>query len=151
MPWSTHRLAAEEEDPASLLHWYRELTALRHDQAGLREGGFELLPESEPGIIGWLRRGAEVAGAPGEADVVLLNLSPQPAAVSLTAVLQRMGVTLPASGLRRVLSTRNPEGSAVAPGNVSLEPYGVYIGAFTTQRGLKSVATPVKRSRSSGL
>jgi glycosidase len=151
---ATVNVASEDQDAESLLAWYRRLNALRHEQASLREGGFELLPTSEAGVIAWVRRGAKVAGVPSAPVVVVLNLSLRPVNVSLGAALARVGLTVAPGPLLTLAYSAQQTANGKSPfayGVLNLPAYGTYIGELTTQRGLESVATPVKRSARRGL
>ena len=80
MPWlpvsenyKTVNAASEEQDPGSVLSWYRRMAELRRDYAALTEGSYEeVLNESEQ-IFGFLRRGSE------EEVLVLVNFSEEEA------------------------------------------------------------------------
>jgi alpha-glucosidase len=61
-------VAAQEADPASMLHFTRRLITLRRQHAALRRGDYQLLP-SPPGTLVYLRR------AGNESLIVALNFS----------------------------------------------------------------------------
>jgi alpha-glucosidase len=61
-------VAAQEHDPGSLLHLYRDLIALRRDTL---RGALRVLDDTAPGIVAYVR---------GDAHVVALNLGDAPAA-----------------------------------------------------------------------
>jgi alpha-glucosidase len=70
LPFADDRsVAAQREDPGSVLHFVRDLIALRRERADLRDGGYETLAGS-PWV--WRR---------GEGTVVALNLSDEPVEV----------------------------------------------------------------------
>lgn len=63
VPWRTvgsnyvqNNVASAQQDPNSLLAWYRELIAVRADSDALRRGDHVALTSSEPSVIGFLRR-----------------------------------------------------------------------------------------------
>ncbi len=62
---------AQREDPASVLHFVRDLIALRRERADLRDGAYATLPAPN-GAWAWRR---------GESTVVALNLSGEPVEV----------------------------------------------------------------------
>ena len=70
-------MAAQLDDPGSLLSRYRELIRVRHDSAALRSGEIELLEPGDPSVLAYLRR------APSETILVVHNLGHREAAVEL--------------------------------------------------------------------
>jgi alpha-glucosidase len=76
-PWlpfaDARSVAAQREDPASVLHLVRDLIALRRERADLRDGGYATLP-SPAGTWAWQR---------GDGVKVALNLSDADAAVDV--------------------------------------------------------------------
>jgi alpha-glucosidase len=70
-------VAAQEADPASTLHAYRQALAFRRAHPALVEGGFELLRTAEP-VLAFRRR----AGT--ESLLCIYNLSPDPVRVGMT-------------------------------------------------------------------
>ena len=85
--------AALRADPSSILHFYRELLALRRNSPALRRGSFELL--DAPGNLLAYRRRME-----GDTRVVLIHFDGEPVAIDATSSL---GEAI--SGLRPQLST----------------------------------------------
>jgi glycosidase len=79
-PWlpfgdlSAHNVAAQREDPGSILHLVRDLIALRREREDLRGGAYETLP-APAGAWAW-RRGERTAVAVnlGDAEVELEGL-----------------------------------------------------------------------------
>jgi glycosidase len=70
-PWlpfgdlEAHNVAAQREDPGSVLHLVRDLIALRRERLDLRDGAYESLPAPD-GAWAWRR---------GEGTAVAVNLS----------------------------------------------------------------------------
>jgi hypothetical protein len=154
MPWaldlSSPTALAAAAEPDSLLAWYRRLSELRHQQASLREGTFEVLPTGNPAIVAWLRRGAKVGGVPAAPVVVVLNLSRRPVTLSLQQGLGRVGLGVSTGRLKTLAMSGCEAGNQEpASGALTLAAYGVYLGELTTQRGLKSDPA-LSRSRRSG-
>jgi glycosidase len=79
--WRTHNVALEERQPASLLHWYRALIALRNALPALQTGSFKPLAKRDEPLFGFVRQ------ADGEKLLVLINYSVAEAAVSVPAAL----------------------------------------------------------------
>jgi alpha-glucosidase len=68
---TSRNVAAQREDPASVLHLVRNLIALRRERADLRTGGYTTLPAPDGAWV-WRR---------GEGTTVALNLSDAPVTV----------------------------------------------------------------------
>jgi glycosidase len=80
--WRTHNVALEERQPASLLHWYRALIALRNAHPALQTGTFEPLAKGNEPIFSFVRE------ADGERLLVLINYSPAEATVTVSAAFK---------------------------------------------------------------
>jgi alpha-glucosidase len=80
LPWppdaGRRSVAAQRQDPASILHLYRRLLAARRASPALRAGAFRLLDTPE-GTLGWERRAA------GNLRIVLVNFEEAPARLAL--------------------------------------------------------------------
>jgi glycosidase len=70
--YATVNVAAQEQDPESLLNLYRVLTGLRADHAALRTGALTLLETGHSGVYAVLRHDDR------EAILVLVNLTREP-------------------------------------------------------------------------
>jgi len=70
-------VAAQVDDPGSLLSRYRELIRVRHASAALRSGEIELLEPADPAVLAYLRH------TPAETVLVAHNLGARQAAVEL--------------------------------------------------------------------
>ena len=88
---TSRNVAAQREDPDSVLHFVRDLIALRREREDLRRGGYESLPAPE-GAWAWRR---------GDGTIVALNLSDTP-------------TSLDASGTVLLASDRAGEGEPFA-------------------------------------
>lgn len=78
--YQTFNVAAESNDPASILAHYRELIQLRNQHPALRMGGLDLVESSDPGLYSILRvsQGSGAASSLNEAVLVLINLTSAP-------------------------------------------------------------------------
>jgi len=65
-------VSVEDSDPASLLHWYRDLIRLRNEHTALRLGATLVVTSDSPAVFSLLRR------AQGETLLTALNLGPEP-------------------------------------------------------------------------
>jgi alpha-glucosidase len=112
----THNVASEQADPSSILNWYKQLLKLRHTDPALLEGKWVPLNDNDENVLVYLRQ------YKNEAVLVALNMSKKP---------QKVQLTLAPNGLAgapiRTLMSTSSAGAAVV-GNISLEPFGVFIG-----------------------
>ncbi len=116
--YKTSNVAAEERDPESMLHWYRQLIALKKNDPALHEGEEIMLNTADDHVFSWLRKTAN-----GEAVIVACNFTAQPQTVSFDLSAQGVSRT----GLKTLMKTPGaPEPHSIA--SVELGPYGVYIG-----------------------
>jgi alpha-glucosidase len=114
--YKTHNVAEESQDPNSVLEFYKAVLKLRHTNQALLEGNYTALNENDANVLSYLRvykdRGV----------VVALNMSDTPHTVELE--LKGKGF----ASAKALLAT----GKSASKGNeVSLEPYGVFIGELT--------------------
>jgi len=114
--YKTHNVADESKDPDSVLEFYRKVLKLRHTNLALLEGSYTVVNESDADVLSYLRVYKE-GGV-----VVALNMSNA-----------RRKVTLELKGKGFASATRLlASGESSARGaEVSLEPYGVFIGELT--------------------
>jgi alpha-glucosidase len=114
--YKTHNVADESKDPNSVLEFYKKVLKLRHTNRALLDGNYTAINESDANVLSYLRvykdRGV----------VVALNMSGTPQKMSLE--LKRNGF----ASAKRLLAT---EKSGAQGDEVSLEPYGVFIGDLT--------------------
>jgi alpha-glucosidase len=106
-------VADESKEPDSILEFYKSVLKLRHTNSALLNGDYKAINESNTNVLSYLRVYQD------QAVVVSLNMTDTPQNIDLE--LKPNGFTS-ASGL---LAT----GKSAAKGDqVSLEPYGVFIG-----------------------
>ena len=104
-------VAAAERDPGSLLHWHRQLIALRQASPALRLGDFAwLLPEPSE-VMAYERRLGR------ERKLVLLNFLDAP---------DRVELDLP-DARRVAFGTHRTAGACLEPGPITLQPFEVLI------------------------
>jgi len=111
--YKTHNVADESKDPNSVLEFYKQVLKLRHANPALLDGKYFALNESDPNVLSYARIYKD------QGVVVTLNMS---------GTSQRIRLDLKGSGFasaKNLLAT----GKSSAKGNeVTLEPYGVFIG-----------------------
>jgi len=126
IPWNaipvtykTYNVEDEAKDPNSILNWYKALLALRHTDPALLDGAYIPLNESDAEVLSYLRK------ASGYAVLVAINMSAVPRAVHFD--LARQGIA--ATSAKTLLTTQSSLKEKASIAQISLEPYGVYIGA----------------------
>jgi alpha-glucosidase len=118
--YKTVNVASELKDPSSVLHAYRRLLALRHQNRALLDGDYVALNESDTNVLSYLRR------YKNEAVLVVLNMSSQPQRVSFDLGPQGFAVQNAST-----LFTTMGGGSKVSLSHLSLQPFSVYVGAVS--------------------
>ncbi|MGD0568355.1 MAG: alpha-glucosidase [Candidatus Sulfotelmatobacter sp.] len=114
--YATHNVAEESQDPNSVLEFYKAVLKLRHTNRALLEGNYTALNENNANVLSYLRVYKD------QGVVVALNMSDRPRTVKLE--LKGKGF----ASAKALLAT----GKSASKGNeVSLEPYGVFIGELT--------------------
>ena len=116
--YATYNVAAEQQEPNSMLRWYQQLIALKQQDPALHAGREIMLNTADNHVLAWLRQSSS-----GEAVVVVCNFTAQPQTIRFNLQPQRV------TGQR--LHTLLITPGAPAPDSlqsVHLGPYGVYIG-----------------------
>jgi alpha-glucosidase len=116
-------VAHEDPDPNSLLNLYRRLIQLHHDNPTLRSGVEVLLDYDDLGAVVWVRQPGRGSST---AIVAVCNLSGAPLHLSLNQELARQHVHT--GSLRNLLSTVATQDSVQSTDNLTLPPYGVFLG-----------------------
>ena len=86
-------VAAQAQDPDSLLAFYRRLLRLRRASAALRHGALALVPGLPAEVVAWTRQAA------GERLLLIANMGDEPAAIDASSVASR-GTVLAGTGSR---------------------------------------------------
>jgi alpha-glucosidase len=114
--YQTHNVAEESKDPNSVLEFYKKVLKLRHDNTALLEGSYKAINESDENVLSYLRVYKD------HGVVVALNMTNAP---------QKISVGLKGNGFASVKSVLATGSSANTGDEVSLEPYGVFIGELS--------------------
>ncbi len=114
--YKTHNVAAETEQPDSVLEFYKKVLKLRHSNRALLDGSYTALKESDQNVFSYLRR------YQGEVVLVALNMSASPQKVNFE--LGKNGF----SSAKRLLATSK---SSAQGDIVTLAPYGVFIAQLS--------------------
>jgi alpha-glucosidase len=112
---ATHNVASENKDPDSVLEFYKRVLALRHENHALLDGEYVALNQDDPNVLSYLRRYKD------EAVLVVLNMTGSPQKVRFDLAAQGF----PSAKAKLLLSAPHSEQSAL--GDLTLEPFGVYI------------------------
>jgi oligo-1,6-glucosidase len=86
--YQTINVEKEMEDPDSILHFYKELIALKSSTPALIDGEYEEILREDPQIFGYLRRGEQ------ETYAILCNMTGETAESSLPKELQQGEIVL---------------------------------------------------------
>jgi alpha-glucosidase len=119
--YKTHNVASELKDHDSVLNFYKRVLALRHENEALTEGSYVALNENDANVLAYLRK------YEGRAVLVVLNMSGE---------AQESNVDLAAQGLsnekvRDLVNTASHAKRGKAALKVTLDPFGVYVGAVS--------------------
>ncbi|MBN9617411.1 MAG: hypothetical protein BGO25_13120 [Acidobacteriales bacterium 59-55] len=117
-------VAAQESDHASLLNWYRQLSALHHSNRTLSSAPSIMLNHDDQNVLAWVRRpeGASLKNPP---LVVICNLSAQPVHLSLKDDMQKLH--LRGNFLRTVIRSDKGMGPMTLD-SMTIPAFTVYIG-----------------------
>ena len=111
--YKTHNVAEESKDPSSVLEFYKRLLKLRHENTVLLDGSYQPINEGDNNVLSYLRiykdRGV----------VVALNMTNTPQKISIGLKSNNF------ASVKSLLATGQSTGNG---DEVSLEPYGVFIG-----------------------
>ena len=119
--YTTHNVSSELKDPDSILSFYKQLLALRHQNRALLDGQYMPLNQDDPNVLSYLRKYKD------EAVLVVLNMSasPQKAAFDLS----QAGFATPKASV--LLTTDAQFAKPGALQQLALQPFGVYIVGIT--------------------
>ncbi len=114
--YKTHNVADESNDPDSVLAFYKKVLKARRANQALLSGRYKAINEDDAKVLSYLRVGKN------QTVVVNLNMSDAPQTVKLG--LKQRGF----ASVKSLVAT----GKSAAHGDqISLEPYGVFIGELT--------------------
>jgi alpha-glucosidase len=116
--YKERNVAAEANDPDSLLNYYKALIRLRKTNPALKDGDFTLINETDQDVLAFIRK------ADGKAVLVALNFTPHRQKVSFD--LEPQGVR--GKQATTVLSSFSKAGHNSSLKDLVLPPYGAYVG-----------------------
>jgi alpha-glucosidase len=111
--YKTHNVADESKDPNSVLELYKSVLKLRHTNRALLDGDYRAINGNDANVLSYLRIYKD------EVVVVALNMSKSP---------QKVALDLKGNGFASAKRLVATAASGVKGGDISLEPYGIFIG-----------------------
>jgi alpha-glucosidase len=111
--YKTHNVADESKNPDSVLEFYKTVLKLRHTNQALLNGSYQAINENDANVFSYLRVYKD------QGVVVALNMS---------GTAQKVNLNLKENGFASATSLLATGKSSAQGNEVSLEPYGVFIG-----------------------
>ncbi len=119
--YKTVNVAAETNDPNSLLNWYKELIAMRRNNPSLHNGGIVMLNRDDQDVLAYVR----TAPSGAQPVVVAMNMSGAPKTLSLN--LSEAGIK---GTQAKTLASSDPSLKTVtAFQSVTLPPYSSWVAS----------------------
>lgn len=106
-----------EENPDSMLAWYRDLIHLKKTNEAFAQGNNVMLDSTNDKVLSWMRQGPD-----GSQVVIATNFTPEPQTVNLTD-----GGKVKGTHAKTLLKSEGGTDPASLDA-VQLRPFGVYIG-----------------------
>jgi alpha-glucosidase len=117
-----YNVAVESHDPHSILSFYKRALALRRSEPALKSGSYVPIDRNNPSVLSFLRK------SPGGSDSILVVLNMTGEQRTLTFDLTPYGINQKNS--RPLLAAPEMGGNAVSIENLTVQPFGVYIGVL---------------------
>jgi alpha-glucosidase len=114
--YKSYNVESEKKDPNSILNYYRQLLTMRHTNKALLEGKYIALNENDPNVLSYVR------SYKGQSVFVVLNMS---------GLAQKVNLNLASKDVHakaKTLLSSFAAPSEMDPSEVSLEPFGAWIG-----------------------
>lgn len=108
-------VAEQQDDPRSLLSFYKQLLRLRKQTPALIDGDYKPLHEAEEKYFAFLRH----SSSSGQRCLVVLNLSDEE---------HEPGLDLDSKTVRCLFSTHMPEGETLSLDALKIGPFEIFIG-----------------------
>ena len=119
--YKTHNVATELKDPNSVLQFYQQLLALRHQNRVLLDGEYIALNENNANVLSYLRR------YKNDAVLVVLNMSGTEQQVSFD--LKPQGFS--SQKATTLLTTDSQQAKEINPSQLPLKPFAVYVATIS--------------------
>jgi alpha-glucosidase len=117
--YKTVNVAQESQDPNSMLSWHRRLIELRRVKPALAHGHLVMLDKDNPNVLIYARVAPD-----GAAVLVCLNMS-----ASVQTVAPQLKATRVHAAWQSLVSNQAAESPSAAGPQVTLAPYGTWIGS----------------------
>ncbi len=115
--FKNYNVESEKKNPNSILNYYRQLLSMRHTNKALLDGKYIALNEDDPNVLSYAR------SYKGQNVLVVLNMS---------NVARRVNLNLATKGVQakpaKTLLSSFTAPSQVDPSEISVEPFGAWIG-----------------------
>jgi alpha-glucosidase len=111
--YKTHNVADESKDLNSVLGFYKQVLRLRHNNKALLDGSYSAINENDANVLSYVRIYKD------QGVVVALNMSNTP---------QKITLDLKRNGFASAKSLIGTGASSAQEGEISLKPFGVFIG-----------------------
>lgn len=115
--YKTYNVESEKKDPNSILNYYRQLLTMRHTNKALLDGKYIALNEDDPNVLSYAR------SYKGQNVLVVLNMSGSARTIHLNLASKDVHAKV-----AKTLLSSFAAPSEVDPGEISLEPFGAWIG-----------------------
>ena len=112
-------VAEEQDDPRSMLNFYKQMLRVRKDNPALMIGDYTPLHESRDEYFAFLRQ----SSSPQQTCLVVINFFDQ---------AQQVNIEVPANALQCVFSTHRSVNELLSPNNFKIEPFEILITALTS-------------------
>jgi glycosidase len=111
--------ADQQDDPKSMLNFYKEMLRVRKENPALVFGEYTPLLESSNDVFAFLRQST----SPQQTCLVVINFFDTP---------QRVNIRLPANALQCVYSTHRSVRDVLSPNDIQIEPFEILIADLTS-------------------
>ena len=112
-------VAEEQDDPRSMLNFYKQMLRVRKDNPALMIGDYTPLHESRDEYFAFLRQ----SSSPQQTCLVVINFFDQ---------AQQVNIEVPANALQCVFSTHKSVNELLSPNDFKIEPFEILITALTS-------------------
>src|SRR4029078_4131286 len=106
-------VATQQDDPDSMLNFYKRMLQVRKQTPALIEGDYQPVSEKSTTYFAFLRR------SPEQTCLVILNLSNQP---------QNLGFDFGSQEIRPLFSSHASRGETISTKVIEIAPYEIFIG-----------------------
>ena len=112
-------VADQQNDPDSMLNFYKRLLHVRKQSPALIDGDYTPLQETSNDYFAFLRKSQET----GQTCLVVLNLSQK---------ADTLNLALPSQNVRCLFSTHTPAGESLSGEALPIAPFEIFIGELTS-------------------